>query len=239
MLTITLNKEAEHMNFLKKIGYTLVATATAGFLGYNGLLLGQMTKDAAVENMADLLIEDSQTVSDFELQVMYVAKALDGEARGHEADWPHIMSAMFNRKEDARWDNTMIGVVLTPRPSGKGCEVDAMCDQLMEDLSTASGQAALAYASQALTEYAAGEFQLTHMGHSWATPAAAKGHAYFEGLTPVAEGTGHIYFADAPTRPKARPGTLSDCAPAESLRPPKGRPVVEDAVYAALVEAHK
>ena len=226
------------MNFLKQFGYTLVATTTVAFLVYAGLLVGQVTKEAEADRLADLLTVNSQTVSEFELQVMYTAKALDGEARGHEADWPHIMSAVFNRMDDPRWDGSLIGVLLTPRPSGKGCEVDAMCDRLMENLSTMSGQAALTYATQALIERADGEFHLTHTGHSWATPAAAEGHVYFEGLTPVAKGTGHIYFADAPIRPKARPGTSSNCAPTESARPPKGRAVAEDAVYAALVEAY-
>jgi len=225
------------MNIFKTVLKPLTLAATVGALAYG---YGQVTEQASSNRQTEIvLVENDWAVSSFELQVMYVAKALDGEARGHEAEWPHIMSAVFNRMNDPRWDDSLIGVLLTPRPSGIGCEIDAMCDRHMENLSTNAGSIALAYAAEALQQYEAGEFQLTHQGHSWATPEAADGHAYFEGLTPVAKGTGHIYFADAPIRPKARPGTPSNCAPTESIRPPKGRPVVQDPIILALMEAQE
>ena len=222
------------MNLIKK---TIKFTATlvvVGIIAFGTYLLGQYQNQIQVEKLRDRMVVENQTVSKIELQVMYVAKMLDGEARNHTGDWPHIMSAVFNRMDDPRWANSLIGVILTPRPSGKGCEIDAMCDRFMEDLSTVSGVDALAYAAKALKQHAAEEFRLTHLGHSWATPAAAEGHDYFEGLIPVAKGTGHIYFADAPVRPNARPDTLGGNPPTESPRP-QARPA--DSITLALMEA--
>jgi hypothetical protein len=222
------------MNLIKK---TIKFTATlvvVGIIAFGTYLLGQYQNQIQVEKLRDRMVVENQTVSKIELQVMYVAKMLDGEARNHTGDWPHIMSAVFNRMDDPRWANSLIGVILTPRPSGKGCEIDAMCDRFMEDLSTVSGVDALAYAAKALKQHAAEEFRLTHLGHSWATPAAAEGHDYFEGLIPVAKGTGHIFFADVPDDTMVRPDVPRDNAPTESLRP-QARPA--DSIILALMEA--
>ncbi len=101
--------------------------------------------------------------------------------------------------------------------------MDAMCDSVMEDLLSDEGQLARSYAAKAMATFTSESWIPAHQGHSWATPAAADGHAYFESLRVVAEGEGHMYFADAPVRPRARPDSLEGRAPETSPRP-KARP---------------
>jgi hypothetical protein len=218
------------MNIFKKILMTTVAAISvalcvcaAGFIMHQFLSIDNQSIIAAqeqqIETLNAQLVLEGRTVSLHELEVVYTAQAIEGEARGHEDDWALIMSAIVNRVHDTRWSDSLIGVLLTTRPSGEGCEIDAMCDRIMENLSSDTGFAALAFAERALTEIHTGDFVLATSAHSWATPAAADGHAYFEGLISVAEGSGHIYFADQQTRPKMRPDCLPDCVPVGPTRP--------------------
>jgi hypothetical protein len=218
------------MNIFKKILMTIV-TATSvslcvcavGFIMHQYLSIDDQSIIAAQEQQiktlnAQLVLE-GRTVSRHELEVVYTAQAIKGEASGHEDDWSLIMSAIVNRVHDTRWSDSLIDVLLTIPPSGEGCEIVAMCDRIMENLSSDTGFAALAFAERALTQIHTGDFVLATSAHSWATPAAAAGHAYFEGLTAVAEGSGHIYFTDQQTRPQMRPDCLLDCVPARPTRP--------------------
>lgn len=170
-----------------------------------------------------VVVTTAETVdATIEYEIVKLAEALYGEAKGHQADWPYIASALFARTADDRWDNDIVNVVLTPRPSGKGCEIDAMCDTVVENLTTDVGKQALAFARTAVTAFHDGTFVPTHRGHSWATPKAAADHAYFESLAVVASSDGHDYFGDQPVRPTMRPDCLTGCnAPAESVRPTK------------------
>lgn len=206
------------MNIFQKVTATAAMIATTGFVGFGGYLLGQYEDTTQTDQTLDLLVKESQTVSPFELQVMKLAEALYGEAKGHTDDWPHIATAIFNRVDDERWDNTLMGVLFTR------CEIDALCDSLPEVLTSKVGSQALEFAAEALLAYEAGTFVHTHVGHSWATPAAADGHAYFAGLQPVMEASGHQYFAD------------KSFAPAVSVRP---QARVADAVMLALYEAQQ
>jgi hypothetical protein len=207
-------------NILSKIIKFLYITATTGFIGFAGFLLGQDVHTAETDQILDLLVEESQTVSSFELEVVKLAEAIYGEAKGHTDDWPHIASAIFNRVDDERWADTVMGVLFSR------CEIDALCDSLPEVLTSEVGQQALQFATQSLLGYENDTFVPTHSGHSWATPAAADGHAYFEGLQQVLEASGHQYFADKPL------------APTVSLRP-QARPVAQlkHDVMLALLEA--
>lgn len=205
-------------NILKQIITTFVGSITAGFIGFGGFLLGQYDQTVDNDQILDLLVEESQTVSPFELQVVKLAEAIYGEAKGHPDDWPHIATAIFNRVDDERWSDTVMGVLFAR------CEIDALCDSLPEVLTSTVGQQALQFAAEALAVYEDGTFVRTHTGHSWATPAAAEGHAYFEGLQQVMEASGHQYFAD------------KSLAPVVSVRP---QARVTDAVMLALMEAHQ
>jgi len=205
------------MNILKKIIKTFTIVTTTAFVGFGGFLLGQYDRSTEVDHLLDLLVEESRSVSQFEYQAVKLAEALDGEARGHRDDWPHIVTAVFNRTADARWADTPLGVLLDG-------EIDALFDQHPEDLSTEGGQAALAYAAAMLVSHQDDDFVPLHNAHSWATPDAADGHAYFEGLDQIAAGSGHQYFTD------------KSSAPTESLRP-QARPA--DPILLALQEAQQ
>jgi hypothetical protein len=204
-------------NILKMIIKTSIHAITVGFVGYGAFLLGQHDQSSEVNHLLDLLVEESRSVSPFEYEAVKLAEALDGEARGHRDDWSHIVTAVFNRTADSRWADTPLGVLLDG-------EIDALFDQYPEDLSTEGGQAALAYAAAMLVSHEDGDFVPLHTAHSWATPAAADGHAYFEGLDQIAAGSGHQYFTD------------KSVAPAVSLRP-QARPA--DPILLALLEAQK
>lgn len=208
------------MQTFKKIIKTSIKLVTLGFVGFGGFLLGQYDQSTEITHLSKQLVEEGRSVSPFEYQVVKLAEALDGEARGHRDDWPHIVTAVFNRTADARWADTPLGVLLEG-------EIDALFDQHPENLNTEGGQAALVYAAAMLVSHEDGDFVPLHNAHSWATPEAAAGHAYFEGLDQIAAGSGHLYFTDKPTAPTA---------PMVSLRP-QARPV--DAIFLALLEAHK
>jgi hypothetical protein len=215
---------------IKKIwivtAYTFVTISVLGLVGYGGYLLGTESNPHQAENTAlqITLTEERATLSDHEVHIYLNAQALLGELGTRYIDeWPHAQSVIFTRLTDPRWPMSIDEVLLEKRPNGRGCMVDAMCDEVTENLLTDEGNIAREYAAIALAQFAADEFILTHSGHSWATPTAAAGHAYFEGLTPVAEGSGHLYFADAQTRPQARPDCLTGCIP-NPLTRPKARP---------------
>jgi len=215
------------MNILIKV---FKAAATLTVFGITISAVWMTGGHVAAKQVAALeaqIASESVVVNPFEYETVLLAQALYGEARGHVPDWPHMATAVFARVGDPRWDSTVIDVLLTVRPNGRGCEIDAMCDQQMEDLTSVVGQQALVHAATALAAYYDGTFVPTHSGHSWATPEAAAGHAYFEGLMPVAQASGHIYFADAPMRPQRRPDCLAGCAPTTSPRP-QPRPAQTD-----------
>ncbi len=205
--------------------YAIAVTFAISFAMYGGYLVGAESNLYKAENAAlqTALRTERTTLSDHEVKIYLNAQALLGELGTRYVDeWPHVQSAIFTRSTDLRWPMTIAEVLLEKRPNGRGCMVDAMCDSITENLLTDEGVVAREYAADALAQFAAGEFVLTHSGHSWAKPAAAEGHAYFEGLSPVAEGIGHIYFADAPTRPQARPDCETGCV-SSSIRP-RARP---------------
>ena len=216
------------MGFGRAVG---VASAFA-VVGFGGYFVGKEKTMVEVERMANILAEEqihaeiedmarhlvweSQTLSETEIEIYLFAQMLHGEAKGHENDWPHMASGTFNRVADGRWGNTVTEVLLKTRPNGTGCEIDAMCDRVMENLMTEAGAKARAFAATVLDQYHSWEFEPTHSGHSWATPAAAEGHAYFEGLCEVAQASGHKYFGDCEKAdvvmvlPKLRPAHLLD-----------------------------
>ena len=215
-------------NILKKIVTNSINLVTVGFVGYGGFLLGQQQPQAQIDQLLDLLVEESQTVSQFEYEVVKLAEAYEGEAKGQPDEWvwdasaPAMPSAIVNRVNDERFPDTVLGVLLQPLPSGNGLMINALGDHIPEDLSTTRGQQALAEAARALVAHYDGTFMSSHVGHSWATPEAADGHAYFEGLVQVAAGSGHVYFGD------------QSHAPSASLRP-QARPA--DPILLALMEA--
>jgi hypothetical protein len=219
-------------NILKKIVTISIYTVTVGFVGCGAFLLGQHDQSTEVDHLLDLLVKESQTVSQFEYEAVKLAETYEGEAKGQLDEWvwemsaPAMPSAIVNRVNDERFPDTVLGVLLQPLPSGKGLAINALGDHIPEDLSTKRGQLALLEAAQVLVAHYDGTFVPSHAGHSWATPKAAEGHSYFEGLDPVVAGSGHQYFADK---------SLASTAPKVSLRP-KAR--LADAVYAALVEAN-
>lgn len=223
---------------IRNITNTIAVVATVLLFSFSVITLNTISAKADQAALVNLVIEESQTVSAFEYETVLLAEMLYGEGKGHLNDWPHMVSASFNRVEDRRWPDNIVGVLLKTRPNGRGCEIDAMCDSLMENLTSERGQLALEYAAASLRDFYAGTFAFSHTGHSWATPAAAVGHDYFEGLVLVAEGTGHLYFADAPVRPRARPECLMGCAPKISIRPIARPTVPQDPVLLALLEAN-
>ena len=158
---------------------------------------------------------EAEAYGQFGVEVFTLATVLVGEAKGQPDEWPDMATAFLSRVDDPRWENSV------ERVAKHRCEIDALCDRVPEYLVSEIGQQAIQFAREVLTAYHDGEFVPTHTGHSWATPKAAEGHAYFEGLTVVAEGEGHMYFADAPTRPKPNPLRCGEqsLAPCTSIRP--------------------
>lgn len=162
----------------------------------------QAVKQAVIEATR---ATEAKAYGQFGVEVFTLATILVGEAKGQVEEWPDIASAFFARVDDPRWPSDIEHV------AKQKCEIDALCDRVPEYLNSEIGQQAIVYAKEVLSAYYAGEFIPTHGGHSWATPKAAAGHAYFEGLEVVAEGIGHQYFGDktlAPLhsiRPLSRP----------------------------------
>lgn len=138
----------------------------------------------------------------FGVEVHTLAQMYVGEAKGQPEEWPDLFSAVLNRVDDTRFPGTIETVIKAVSPSGKSCEINAMCDVVMEVMTTQLGQSALLTAYSHLQEHYAGKFRRTHAGHSWATPAAATGHAYFESLVVVLKRSGHWYFGDISYAPK-------------------------------------
>jgi len=200
---------------MKKIMIGLVlATGYAAF-AFGGYLLGEyktrMTTDEVITSLEDYVADEAVTLSSREIEIFYLAQALVGEAKGQPDEWETMTTAIFNRVDDDRWPDTLAGVLLQLDANGR-CQIVAMCDVVPEDLTSEIGQAAVAHAQVALEQLAIGTYERAHSAHSWATPIAADGHAYFGGLCEVAEGSGHQYFADCPEgvvavslRPLARP----------------------------------
>jgi len=228
------------MNFIKKIKHPVVAAATFALVGYSGFLIGEHKTQAQIEQLLDLISLESRTVSQFEYEAVKLAETYEGEAKGQPDEWvweasaPAMPSAILNCVNDERFPDTVLGVLLQPLSSGKALAINALGDHIPENLSTKRGQLALTEAARVLVAHYDGTFVPSHNGHSWATPAAAEGHDYFEGLIPVAKGTGHIYFADVPDDTMVRPDVPRDNAPTESLRP-QARPA--DSIILALMEA--
>lgn len=137
----------------------------------------------------------------FAVEVHTIAQMYVGEAKGQPEEWRDLFSAVLNRVDDDRFPGTLERVVKAMAPSGKTCEVNAMCDAVMEIMTSPIGQRALADAHRHLTAYYAGWFKRTHRGHSWATPQAATGHAYFQSLEVVLRREGHWYFGDPSSAP--------------------------------------
>lgn len=176
----------------------------------------------AAEAISEAVAEaEARAYGQFGVEVFTLATVFVGEAKGQPKEWLDIASAFFARVDDPRWANTV------ERVAKERCEIDALCDRVPEYLTSEVGQQAILFAREVLTAYYTGTFVPTHPGHSWATPKAAEGHAYFEGLEVVAQGTGHQYFADAPMRPKPNPQRCGEqsLAPCTSIRP-KPRPTV-------------
>lgn len=184
----------------------------AAIVGLPILLIGyhQYTLNTAVAkteaSFATAVAEaEAKAYGQFGVEVFTLATVLVGEAKGQPEEWPDMATAFFARVDDPRWANSV------ERVAKEGCEVVALCDDVPEYLTSDIGRKAIVFAREALTAYYASEFVPTHGGHSWATPKAAEGHRYFEGLDVVAEGSGHKYFDDrvlAPERsirPKPKP----------------------------------
>lgn len=148
-------------------------------------------------------------------EVYVVAEAITGELGvRYQDEWPDLFSALVNRVEDPRWPDTFEEVIKQMRPEGKGCQIDAMCDSVMEMMVSESGNQALQFAYVALKAYYAGQWQSTvGDAHSWATPQAAEDHAYFDGLILEKESFGHQYFSGEWINPKG------ETFVAKSLRP--------------------
>lgn len=206
-------------NILKNITSFIAKTFFVASVGFGCYLFGSYQSQEHINDLAYALEEERTTLSDFEVEIYLNAQALVGELGiRYRNEWDDMQSAVFGRVEDPRWPATVSEVLLERRPNGTGCMVDAMCDEVIENLLSNAGQEARNYAAAALLQFQAGTFELKHNGHSWATSAAADGHAYFESLCQVVHATGHQYFGDcsyAPLtslRPIARPGQNADKA---------------------------
>jgi len=202
-------------NILKNI--TIYSVIAAGYVlfAFGGYLVGEhktrTTTDEIITSLEDYVADEAVTLSLREIEVFYLAQALVGEAKGEPDEWETMTTAIFNRVDDDRWPDTLVGTLLQKDRNGR-CQIVAMCDAVPEDLTSEIGQAAVAHAQVALEQLAIGTYDRAHNAHSWATPIAADGHAYFGGLCQVAAGSGHQYFADCPAgmvvtspRPVARP----------------------------------
>ena len=203
--------------WLRRYKFKIVA-----IFGMPLLLIGYHQYSVSVAVSHATAAVEGEAYGTFGVEVFTLATVLVGEAKGQPEEWPDMATAFFARVSDKRWANDVEHV------AKEGCEIDAMCDRVPEYLTSDVGQQAIVFAREALRAYHAGEFRSTHQGHSWATPKAAEGHRYFEGLMVVAEGTGHQYFADKPIRPMPRPTCTKPAgshAPCTSIRP-KHRPAV-------------
>ena len=214
-------------NILKKIVKTITTTVTVGFVGCVGFWIGQQQERVVtteiIESQQDYLTDEAVTLSHRELEIFYLAQALYGEAKGQPDEWETMTTAVFNRVDQTWTPATLIGTLLQKDRYGR-CQIVAMCDTVPEDLTSVIGQAAVAHAQVALEQHALGTYERTHVAHSWATPAAADSHSYFEDLRLIIEESGHQFFGDI------------SYAPEVSLRP-QARPA--DPILLALMEAQK
>jgi len=139
-----------------------------------------------------------------EAETKLLARALYGEYReGTAADrdlaWEMKFSAIYNRLQyEGDWSGDFTETMKWGCER-EICQINALAFVGDEALLTDIGQEALAKASELIHALHYGPFEPLHAGHSWATAAAVVGNAYFAGKCQVAEGPGHLYFADCQT----------------------------------------
>lgn len=200
--------------FLKKV-VCVTATFTVVVGGTYLYTKHQFEQQFKREAQAAIEAERAKAYGEFGATVHAVAQMFVGEAKGQPEEWEQMFSAIVVRFESGRHGENIETTIKECSDSGP-CQINAMGDTVMEIMTSAVGQVALLEAERLVELYESGEWRPLNQAHSWATPKAAEGHKYFDGLRLVATYPGHNYYADrnfAPLtslRPEARPSSIDD-----------------------------